>query len=137
MKMTRGEIETNMFAPCGMNCMVCYKHCNHKKPCEGCLENEEGKPGHCRTCRIKTCVNSKGLLHCFACMEFPCSHIRLLEKSYRTRYGVSLIENSTYVKEHGLEEFMKRQKEQYTCAACGGVVSLHDAVCSECGKRIT
>lgn len=25
------KIDDQMFAPCGMNCMVCYKHCYTKK----------------------------------------------------------------------------------------------------------
>ena len=33
------KIEADMFARCGMNCMVCYKHCYHKKPCAGCLNS--------------------------------------------------------------------------------------------------
>jgi hypothetical protein len=24
------KIDISMFAPCGMNCKVCYKHCYHK-----------------------------------------------------------------------------------------------------------
>ena len=46
-------IPENMFAPCGMNCMVCYKHCTVCKsvrPCAGCLNGDEGKPRHCRAC---------------------------------------------------------------------------------------
>lgn len=31
MKMPTEKIDTAMFAPCGMNCLVCYKHCYHKK----------------------------------------------------------------------------------------------------------
>ena len=27
------RIDTELFAPCGMNCRVCYRHCFHKKPC--------------------------------------------------------------------------------------------------------
>lgn len=30
MKMPKENIDTTMFAPCGMNCLVCYKHCYHK-----------------------------------------------------------------------------------------------------------
>lgn len=30
MKMPKENIDTAMFAPCGMNCLVCYKHCYHK-----------------------------------------------------------------------------------------------------------
>ena len=26
----RKIIDISMFAPCGMNCKVCYKHCYHK-----------------------------------------------------------------------------------------------------------
>lgn len=36
MKMPTEKIDTAMFAPCGMNCLVCYKHCYHKKPYAGC-----------------------------------------------------------------------------------------------------
>ena len=31
MMMKDSDIEAIMFAPCGMNCKVCYKHCYHKK----------------------------------------------------------------------------------------------------------
>lgn len=35
---------------------ICYKHCYHKSPCAGCLNNDNGKPEHCRKCKIKDCV---------------------------------------------------------------------------------
>lgn len=35
MKMPEEKIDPMLFAPCGMNCLVCYKHCYHKKPCGG------------------------------------------------------------------------------------------------------
>ena len=44
MKMPTENINKGMFAPCGMNCMVCYKHCYHKKPCAGCLNSEKIVP---------------------------------------------------------------------------------------------
>ncbi|MEG2041893.1 MAG: hypothetical protein RR068_12390, partial [Hafnia sp.] len=66
-----------------------------------------------------------------------CKLIKSLEKSYNQRYGTSLMENSLFVKEHGLTAFMKQQLERYTCPSCGGVVSLHDAECSECQTSIT
>lgn len=132
MKMPVEPIDTMMFAPCGMNCKVCYKHCYMKKPCEGCLNSDMGKPEHCRICKIKDCIKSKGLAYCYECAEYPCKRIKSLEKSYRTRYHASLMGNSQFVKEHGLTAFMEQQKERFTCPACGGIVSLHDAECSEC-----
>lgn len=126
-----------MFAPCGMNCMVCYKHCYHKKPCAGCLNSDAGKPAHCRVCAIKDCAALKGLSHCYKCTEYPCKRIKRLDKSYQTRYGVSLIENSRFVRAHGLTAFLNRQKAQYACPVCGGIISIHDAQCSECQRQAT
>lgn len=123
------------FAPCGMNCMVCYKHCDVKKPCAGCLAGDDGKPEHCRKCRIKDCIQEKGLTFCFECGAFPCKRIKSLEKSYNKRYGASLVQNSLFVKANGLTAFMEQQLETYTCPNCGGVVSLHDAECSECRPK--
>ena len=60
--------------------------------------------------------------------------IKNLEKSYNKRYLASLMENSEFVRQHGLARFMENQKEEYTCPKCGGVISLHDRECSECQK---
>lgn len=137
MKMPEEKIDTAMFAPCGMNCMVCYRHCSHPKPCAGCLNSDMGKPGHCRKCGIKDCVGQKGLPYCFACSDFPCKSIKNLEKSYNKRYQASLIENSRFVQRHGLDMFMQIQKETYTCSKCGGIISVHDGACSECREKAT
>ena len=129
------KIENIMFAPCGINCMVCYKHCYSKKPCIGCLSGDLGKPEHCRKCRIKECIKAKDVAYCYQCGEFPCKQIKYLEKSYMTRYGVSLIKNSITVKDIGMEAFMKKEAERWRCPHCGGIISLHDAKCSECNKK--
>ena len=129
------KIEVAMFALCGMNCMVCYKHCYNKKPCDGCLNSDIGKPEHCRKCKIKDCVKEKGISYCFECSEYPCKRIKSLEKSYNSRYGASLMDNSSKVKEIGLVEFMILQQREYTCSACGGIISIHDSECSECQTK--
>ena len=130
------RIEPVMFAPCGMNCMVCYKHCYHKKPCEGCLMSDRGKPEHCRKCEIKNCVKMQEIDYCFECTEFPCKRIKRLEKSYNTRYHASLLENSKAVKTRGMSVFLKEQREKYTCPKCGGIISIHDVECSECQHKV-
>lgn len=135
MKMNDNDIETVMFAPCGMNCKVCYKHCYHKNPCDGCLKSDMGKPEHCRKYKIKDCVKENGLSYCFECLDYPCKQINNLEKSYNKRYQASLMENSAFVKEYGLNKFMEQQKATYTCSKCGGVISIHDKECSECQEK--
>jgi hypothetical protein len=130
------KIETSMFAPCGMNCMVCYVHLKKKKPCGGCLCEYINKPDRCNTCKIKMCAQNKGFTYCFDCNEFPCKQIKTLEKSYQKRYKVSLAENGEQAKEKGLVAFMEKERNRWTCEICGGVISLHDKECSECGKKI-
>ena len=46
------------------------------------------------------------------------------------------MENSEFVRQHGLEIFMEKQKEKYTCPKCGGIISIHDRECSECQEKI-
>lgn len=36
---------------------------------------------------------------------------------------------------HGLEMFMGKQKEKYTCPKCGGIISIHDRECGECQEK--
>lgn len=130
------KIESAMFAPCGMNCLVCYKHCYHKKPCGGCLKSDRGKPEHCRKCRIKDCTAGKKITYCYECADFPCKQIKSLEKSYNSRYHASLVENSNTVREHGVKVLLEQHREKYKCQHCGGIISLHDAECSECRYKI-
>jgi hypothetical protein len=129
------RIENEMFAPCGMNCMVCYVHLKNKNACGGCLPETVYKPERCQTCNIKRCAQDRHVLHCFDCTEFPCKVIRNLEKSYQTRYKVSLIENNRTARVKGLTAFMQTDRSRWLCTECGGVISLHGKECSECGKK--
>lgn len=124
-----------LFAPCGMNCLVCYVHLKSKKPCHGCLVDDIDKPERCKVCAIKACTVSKGLVYCYDCPDYPCKNIKNLEKSYTSRYKTSLLENSVYVRQHGLPAFFNREMQKWKCG-CGGVISLHDRYCSECKKSI-
>lgn len=132
-------IDIEMFAPCGMNCTVCYRHCHTRKtrkPCGGCMRESKGKPEHCRKCRIKDCVQTKEITHCYQCGDFPCKLIKKLERSYNSRYDENLVENSEIVKEKGVLYFMRTHIRRYTCTECGGIISLHDKICSECRKEV-
>lgn len=129
------KVDSFLFEPCGMNCMVCYVHLKKKKPCHGCLGDDADKPDRCKNCKIKNCAISKGLHYCYECIDFPCKNIKNLEKSYRTRYKTSLISNSEFVKINGLIPFMKHEREKW-CCTCNGVISLHDRYCTECKKLL-
>ncbi|MBN2694670.1 DUF3795 domain-containing protein [bacterium] len=129
------EIDNLLFAPCGMNCMVCYVHLKDKKPCSGCRLNDDGKPEHCKKCKIKSCIQKKGLTYCYECSEFPCKQIKSLEKSYNKRYNLSLIDNSKMIQKEGMIVFKMYERKKWMCKICSGVISLHDAECSNCKRK--
>lgn len=128
-------INPALLAPCGMDCLICYAHLKKKKPCRGCLLDDTDKPERCRSCRIKSCARERGLAYCHQCPDYPCRAIRTLDKSYRQRYQTSLIENGRTVAATGLAAFFTAERTRWSCQECGGVVSLHDRECSECGWR--
>jgi len=63
----------------------------------------------------------------------PCEKLSHLDKRYRERYGMSMVENLRMLKSKGMDEFLKDQAERFRCPSCGGVICVHDAKCYFCG----
>ena len=128
-----------LIAPCGMNCGVCkgYLAYTHGVP------RVRGKVTYCAGCqpRAKNCYikrNCKKLTRreiqsCSECDTMPCEKLAHLDERYRTRYGMSMVENLKVLKAKGMDGFLKEQAERFRCPSCGGVVSVHDGKCYGCG----
>jgi len=132
------KIDNKMVAVCGMNCKVCYKHLargKYTKQCNGCKFQDETLPSSCRNCKLVACANEKNIDYCYQCDQFPCKLIKNLDKSYRTRYDVSLVENSKTIREKGIDVFLEEEKQKWTCDKCINIISLHDKICSGCLEK--
>lgn len=129
------EVPETLIAPCGVTCLACYVHLREKKSCSGCCSLMGDKPSHCAVCTIRSCVTAHHVTFCAECEKFPCVTIKQMDRRYRDRYHVSLIENGRRRSMIGTEAFLKEEKARWTCA-CGGAISQHDQVCTECGKTI-
>lgn len=126
-------IEASMIAVCGVNCAYCQAHLKKKKPCGGCRAPDDEKRTSCVNCAKKRCADEKGLALCAECADFPCPRMKQLAKAYR-RYGIDLLQNGRdMLRDPG--GFLARERDRYTCPACGGAVCEHDGICSECGER--
>lgn len=125
-------ISPEMLAPCGVVCTACVGRLKQTGRCGGCLGPEEHMSARCRNCDRKACAGAKGLTWCFECEEFPCKRIKTLDKSYRTRYGVSLVQNGLDAREMGVEAFLAGQRQRWLCPECGGIVCQHDGICRDC-----
>jgi len=129
------SFRADLIAPCGLNCGVCIAHLRARNSCPGCNADDAKKPKTRVICRIKLCDELRGRRFCFECAEFPCSLLLRLDKRYRTKYGVSVVENLETVENTGLEAFVIRERTRWKCPGCGGVVCMHKPACIYCGRK--
>jgi len=131
--------ETSLIAPCGMNCGICMAHLREKNVCPGCRGDDTNKKVTRVRCIIRNCEtikNSKSGF-CFECDKYPCLRLKQMDKRYRTKYKMSMLENLDSIRKIGLSAFCKNEKIRWRCEKCGGVICVHRAICSSCGEKVT
>ena len=109
-------MDSNLIAPCGMNCNVCVAHLREKRKCPGCRGDDRYKSKSCIRCYIRNCVilHEHGWRYCSdKCPEFPCLRLSMLDKRYRAKYGMSQIENLETIKTKGLRGFIRQEKKRW------------------------
>jgi hypothetical protein len=127
--------KSSLIAPCGMNCRLCRAYIREKNTCPGCYGNDSLKSKSAAMCHIKNCENIKSgkANFCFACEKYPCDKLQHLDKRYRTKYGVSMIENLDNIKQSGMRNFLTQEKERWACSKCGEIICIHKESCISCG----
>ena len=129
----------DLIAPCGMNCRLCVayqfrekdlnKKGYHRKYCPGCLPRGENCTHMAGSCEL---LANGRVRFCFECQDYPCKRLKALDKRYRTKYHMSMIENLDYIKGHGLEPFLAKESDSWRCPVCGGVICCHNGLCLDC-----
>ncbi|MFC1789726.1 DUF3795 domain-containing protein [Patescibacteria group bacterium] len=115
-------MKSNLIAPCGMNCNLCVAYLREKNRCPGC--KKAGEKFH-TSCTIKNCNKIKKICFCSnKCEKYPCRRLKILDKRYRTKYGMSMIENLMFIKKHGINKFLKQQGAEYVSEK--GIFCVHD-----------
>jgi hypothetical protein len=132
-----GSFNSSLIAPCGMNCRLCLAYTRDKNTCPGCRGDDSLKAISRFRCRIKTCKKmvDAGLKYCFGCDSYPCVRLKNLDKRYRTKYGMSMIDNLENIGKSGIRSFIRNEKERWTCSKCGGTICVHRPQCPSCLKR--
>lgn len=132
-------MEDKLIAPCGMNCSLCIayqaklydldKQGFRRKYCPGCLPRGE----NCTHMRDHCDLVGKGQVRfCFECGDFPCKRLKNLDKRYRTKYHLSMIENLNCIKEQGIETYLAKEKTRWRCPECGEIICCHNGLCLNC-----
>lgn len=139
--MSQTNFTPELIAPCGMNCGICKAYLAYTHG----LPRQRGKVTHCAGClpRAKNCYIKRGckklskhlIKSCSECDTMPCKHLEHLDKRYRERYSMSMVENLTELKTNNMDAFLRSQTERYRCPNCGGVVCVHDGKCYSCDYK--
>lgn len=128
-----------LIAPCGMNCALCIsylfkeKDLNklgfHKTYCPGCLPRGE----NCTHLGDRCEKLAQGKVRfCYECSGYPCGMLKSLDKRYRTKYHMSMIENLESIRQNGIEAFLDKEHQKWGCPDCGGTICCHNGLCLTC-----
>lgn len=134
-------ISSNLIAPCGMNCRLCWGFIREKNACPGCLRidtQESIKSKYRARCKIRSCeqIASAETRYCAErCHGFPCSRLKQLDRRYRTKYAMSVIDNLRMINEVGIRRFIRNEAVKWLCPACGELICVHKPTCISCGFR--
>lgn len=132
-------MQEELIAPCGMNCRLCVayqykqmdlnKHGFHRTYCPGCIPRGKNCLHMADACDK---LATGAVRFCFECDDFPCKRLKSLDKRYRTKYHMSMIENLESIRDNGLDAFLFEQGEKWNCPECGGVICCHNGLCLAC-----
>ena len=106
-------MNSRLIAPCGMNCSICMAYLREKNKCPGCRGSDINKQKSVLKCRIKNCNERNNSGFCFSCDIFPCAKLKHLDKRYRTKYAMSMIENLEDIKKSGIRKFVIMEKNKW------------------------
>lgn len=118
-----------------MNCSVCYAFLREKNRCGGCRSADCARGVSITRCRIKNCPIPGDKFCSTQCEQFPCDRLRNLDKRYRLKYGMSMLENLAKIENEGIRKFLKSEKTRWICGGCGGKLCVHYRECPSCGKK--
>jgi hypothetical protein len=130
----------NLVAPCGMNCALCANYLALVND----VKSKGVKMPYCAGCRPrnKNCAFLKKhcskllsgeVAFCFECSRFPCDPLRTIDDRYKSRYKMSMIQNSSFIKANGMEKFLEEQEKLWKCPSCGQIICCHNGICFNCG----
>lgn len=133
-------MEEILIAPCGMNCGICSGYLAMKND----VKSKGLRMPYCTSCRPrdKQCAFLKkrcqklldgSVKYCYECEDFPCRNLKVIDKRYKERYRMSMVENLEYIKENGMEKYLEKDAKKWRCPDCGGVICCHNGICFSCG----
>jgi hypothetical protein len=119
-----------------MNCGICMAFLRKKNHCPGCNAYDPNRTAVRLRCQIKNCpdVQKSKSGFCYECAKIPCARLKHLDKRYRMKYGMSMLENLEFIRLQGLPAFIEKEEKYWQCPKCGGTICVHKHRCSSCDE---
>jgi len=135
-------MDEKLIAPCGINCSLCISYQFMKKDlnkegfrrtyCPGCIPRENNCIHMGHKCEL---LGKGNVRFCFECKDFPCKDLKTLDKRYKTKYHLSLIENLRHIEAYGIEQYLEKKEEKWRCPECGEMICCHNGLCLDCNLK--
>ncbi len=103
--------------------------------CKGCKSDELFI--NCKICKIRKCAISREVHHCSDCKDYPCEIYNEFAKSkvllphLETAPG-----NLVAINDNGVDDWLNKQKENWTCPNCQTGYSWYASKCQTCGNEL-
>lgn len=101
--------------------------------CNGCKSDVLSK--YCLDCKIKSCAESKNLDYCFQCPDYPCRTLKRFKNDRYAHHSI-VFHNLNFIRENGIDAWIRNQETRWSCSECGMRFSWYDTKCSSCGKPV-
>jgi hypothetical protein len=142
------KIEDELLAPCSLYCGVCgifyadrkddkklkqklanaYWTKSEKIECNGCFSDK--RFFFCKKCKIRQCVQERGISGCHLCQEFPCEKI----ENYPFKLATEYMKISVPARKKSMndKQWVEWEKNNWKCAACGEINFRGAKKCHNC-----
>ena len=101
--------------------------------CTGCKTEITAK--FCTNCEMRLCARSKNLEFCVECNEYPCKDITDFRNDKAPHHSIVFF-NLQKIKKNGLEEWLKSEKQRWSCNECGTSFNWYSESCEKCGAKL-
>ena len=141
-------------SPCGLDCFNCPMYLANENEelrakisknsgipfnqalCKGCRD-EQGAPDFLNwtePCNVYKCITKRNLDFCCFCEDYPCKELNEFMND-KWPHHWTMEHNLAFIRDHGVEKWLKTQKQEWSCKSCGAEIMWYQKKCS-CGKQL-
>jgi hypothetical protein len=120
-------MKPSRYGPCGLYCGACGA-----PDCDGCRSDRTDDL--VKTCRFKRCAAEKQVDFCCFCDEFPCRPLDGFMIDEWPHHW-TMKPNLENIRKNGLDKWLGRQKEEWSCPGCGAEIIWYQKTCG-CGRPL-